>query len=412
MKAEILKILQLQEEGKLTREQAAELLAIIADQAREKATETASPSSGSPGTDSPQVPSTGQGGAPGPRGEGPGKDRGFAAQSAAAIHGLVDTAIGVGATIGRAATVVGGEVASMVHREEGGNFVTLSKVDAPRGENYTFRGNTINVSKISNLILHEAQVNGNTINASKVANLDITCGRFSQCNVSGSSVSNVSITGPETTELAPAQTGAGTEASAADGAVGGGAATAAAPTSLAGIRALTFNASKFSRVRVEGASVLETSTIQAAVVKDWSLKVSTLRDSKINDAQVSGLALEQADVKELMIERSHIQGVKVNSATLEKVTLSGVRAADVKFAGGTWKDVKFARESAALGGRESLLHETAFENCDLTGCAFTGCTFRRTMLRNLKLSGLCVRNVDFTGMTLENEADFRRAAGI
>jgi uncharacterized protein YjbI with pentapeptide repeats len=399
MKAEILKILQLQEEGKLTQEQAAELLAILADQAREKATETAPP--GSP-SDSPNMPSPGQGGAPGPRGGS--KDKSFAASSAAAIHGLVDTAIGVGATIGRAASVFGGEVANMVHRDQGGNSVTLSKVDAPAGENYSFRGNTINVSKISHIVLHEAQVNGNTFNASKVAHLDITRGRFSQCNVSGSSVSNVSITGPETAALAPAAPS-----------IAGGEAPAGVPPVLAltaGLRSVTFNASKFSRVHVEGASVLETSTLQAAAVKDWSLKASALRDSKINDAHVAGLALEQAEVRGLVIERCHIQGLKALGATLDNVTLSGIRAVDVKFAGGAWREVKIAREAAALGGRECQMQESIFENCELTDCDFAGCTFRRTTLRNLKLTGTSVRNVDFTGMTLENETDFRRAAGI
>ena len=383
MKAEILKILQLQEEGKLTRDQAAELLAILADQAREKTGETAPP---------PKVPSEGTGGAPGPRG---GSDSGsFAASSSAAIHGLVDTAIGVGSTIGRVASVFGGEVVNMVHRDEGGNSVTLSKVDAPAGEAYAFNANTINVSKISNLTLHQAEVTGNTVNASKIAHLDITRGRFTQCNVSGSSLSNVTIAGPLPSETAALTTPGGE----------------GVPT--AGIRGVTFNASKFSRIHLLGASALEVSTIQAAAVKDWTLTGSTLRESKMNDANVAGLALEQSAVTGLMIERAHVQGLKATGATLEQVTLSGLRVSDLKITGGTWNDVKIRREAASIGGRDCLISETTFDNCTLTGCEFAGCTFRRTTLRNLKLAGLAVRNVDFTGLTLESEEAFRRAAGL
>jgi uncharacterized protein YjbI with pentapeptide repeats len=414
MKAEILKILQLQEEGKLTREQAAELLAILADQAREKTGETAATSEGH------NPPSEGSGGASGPRVAGSGaegeSDRSFAFSSAAAIHDLVDTAIGMGATIGRAASVFGGEVVNMVYRQEGGNAVTLSKVEAPTGEDYAFNGNTINVSKISDITLRQAQVRGNTINASKMAHLAITRGRFSQCNISGSSVSHVSITGPAA-EAPPPASPTPQSSSTTSAAAAAPAETAAAPSATTtalvptGIRGVTFNASKFSRINVEGVSALEVCTIQAAAVKDWSLVGSTLRDSKINDAHVAGLSLEDAAVTGLLIERSSVQSFKLRKATLDKASFISLRVSDVTISGGQWTDVKFRREAGGTM-RECLLSETLFENCELAACEFVGCTFRRTTLRNVKLAGITVRNVDFTGMTLESEADFRRAAGI
>jgi uncharacterized protein YjbI with pentapeptide repeats len=372
MKTEILQILRMQQEGKITQDQAAELLAVLADQAREK-TGTAEPS---------QVPPAGKGGAPGPR---EARERSFAASSTAAIHGLVDTAIGVGATIGRAASVFGGEVVEMVHRDEGGNSVTLSKVDAPAGENFSFSGNTINVSKVALLTLRHAEVCGNTVNASKVAHLNITAGRFSQSSISGSSVTGITINGPDAPDAAGI---------------------------AAGIRGLTLNASKFSRVHLDGKSALEVSTIQAGAVKDWQFTNATLRDSKVNDASVSGLALTDSALRGLTIERSHVQQLHVRGATLQDVRLSGLKVHDVKITGGTWNDVKIRRENSGLGGRETLLNESAFENCDLTGCEFAGCTFRRTTFRNLKLAGITLRNIDFTALTLETEEDFRRVAGV
>ena len=49
MKDQILKILQMQEEGKLTRDQAAEILAVLADGAREKQSDKGSAPSGGGG---------------------------------------------------------------------------------------------------------------------------------------------------------------------------------------------------------------------------------------------------------------------------------------------------------------------------------------------------------------------------
>jgi len=381
MKAEILNILRMQQDGKLTQDQAAELLAVLADQAREK--------------DAASTQNAPTGEAPGPRGKpepGP-ADRGFnVAAASAAFHGLIDTAMGVGATVGRAATVWGTEFLQMVHRDEGGNSVTLSKVDSPHGDGFSFRDNTINVSKVSDLNFSQAQISGNTINASKVSHLAVTRGRFVQCNISGSSLGSVTIEGPA--EAIVAGTGEGT-----------------VPT---GIRAVTFNASKFARVRISGSSTLETCTIQATAAKDWVLtENASLKDSRINDSHVAGMHLERTAAATLCIERSNIQSLVCRDAALESVTFSGVRFSDVTITGGRWTRVKFHREPASsLGGRETFVNESTFENCTLTDCDFAGCTFRRTTLRNLNLTGISIRNIDFTAMKLETQEDFRRAAGI
>src|SRR5438270_469888 len=52
----------------------------------------------------------------------------FAHAAASSLHDLVDTAMGVGTTVGRAATVIGTELVNKMHREEAGNSFTLSTV--------------------------------------------------------------------------------------------------------------------------------------------------------------------------------------------------------------------------------------------------------------------------------------------
>ncbi len=378
MKTHILKILQMQQEGKLTQDQAAELLAVLADQARDK-----------DGASAQHAP---QGEAPGPRGEASKGTGGKGAFNAsAAFHGLVDTAIGVGTTVGRAASVWGTEFLHMVHRDEGGNSVTLSKVDSPHGDGFSFRDNTINVSRVAALNFSQAQVAGNTINASRVAHLAVMRGRFVQSTISGSSLSHLTIDGP-----AEALAAAGEEV---------------VPT---GIRATTINASKFARVRLAGSSTLETSTIQATAAKDWVFsEKSSLKDSRINDSHVAGLSLERSTLASLAIERCHVQSFVCRDLALESVSFSGLRISDLTLVGGSLKRVKFHRESAnPMGGRESMMHESTFENCTLTDCEFAGCTFRRTTFRNLALTGISVRNIDFTALKIETDADFRKAAGI
>jgi uncharacterized protein YjbI with pentapeptide repeats len=402
MKSEILRILQMQQDGKLTQDQAAELLAILADQAREKESSGVS-------TDA-MCFSAGRKdskGAPGPRGRAPagnqpGTDDGCSRLSAA-VHDMVDTAVGIGATVGRAATVWGTEFASMVHREQAGNTITMSKVDPPAGTDFVFRENLINVSKLSDLSLQHAELSYNGINASRVAHLEITHGRLSQCQVSGSSVSFVTIEGrqqpAQATEATPAE---------ADGAA----------WSQGVIRGVTLSATKFARVRVLGGSAIDACTLQASALKDISLTAGAgLRDSKIIDSVVAGLEIDGENggaLRGATIERSNVQGLKISGAALDCVALHGVKISDATFAGGKWTNVRFKRDPLALGGggRECLLQESRFDNCTLADSEFAGCTFRRTTFRNLNLSGITVRHVDFTGLIIDSDVAFRKAAGI
>jgi len=383
MKSEILEILRMQEEGKLTREQAAELLSALADQAREKG--------GAPGNGG-GTQGTPSEGAPGPQGEGPGGGgekkscgsagaRGSAATATAAIHDIVDAAIGMGVTVGRAATVWGGEVVNMVHRDDGANSITLSSVTPPTGANFSFRNNTVNVSKVGPLTLNMAEFCGNSFNASKVANITVTGGRFSQCNISGSSLNHVTIEGPSATD--------GTESPAV------------------GIRGCTVNASKLVRVRLLGESALEGCIFQASAVKELELRDHTLiKDSRVNDSVIASAAFERVRGSTVIFNRSTVNALLVRDIVLDRVTLGAARVMDFKLTGGAWTNVCFVREST------SVLQESTFDNCTLADCTFIGCTFRRTTLRNLKLTGISVRNVDFTGLTLETDEAFRRAAGI
>ena len=178
MKAEILQILQMQKDGKLTQDQAAELLAMLADPAREKDR------------------STERQGAQGPQAAAREAGGGMSSAAAATLHSLVDTAVSVGATVGRAATVWGGELVGMVHREESGNTLTLSKVEPPAGDGYTFKSNAFNVSKVSRLTLNGSEFANNTVNASDLSHVTLTRGRLSQCNFASSSVSRVTVEGP------------------------------------------------------------------------------------------------------------------------------------------------------------------------------------------------------------------------
>ena len=294
MKSQILKILQMQEQGKLTQDQAAELLAVLADQAREKGVPLEG--GGVAGGGEEERPrrergrgtsvagrSAGPAGPPPPRPTSPSTGNcagGFGSTAAAAIHELVDTAIGVGTTVGRAASMWGGEFLNMVHRDEGGNSVTLSKVDGPQGEAYSFRGNTVNVSKIVHLHLQQAEFSGNCLNASKVAHVEITPAFFAvQCERQCAHARDHRRKWRRIPGGTPEAGEAGT-------------------VQVAGIRNVTFNATKFTRVTLGGNSSFENSASRRRP-SDVELipPGSVLKDMRrVNDSTLAALRMDKASV--------------------------------------------------------------------------------------------------------------------
>src|ERR1700744_3628844 len=179
MKDQILKILAMQEEGKLTRDQAAEILAVLADGAREK---------------NEQSPPRG---VPRPEGEGCcGASGGSGAGGSGAFKEFVDKVTEMGTKVGHSATVWGGELMNTVHRDEGGNSVTLSKMEVPTtGEGGAMRGNVLSLSKMGRVTLTRGELANNVLTASKFSRIEVTDGKFVQCDVSGSSLTEIAVVG-------------------------------------------------------------------------------------------------------------------------------------------------------------------------------------------------------------------------
>ncbi|MGN6371052.1 MAG: pentapeptide repeat-containing protein [Phycisphaerae bacterium] len=298
MKDHILKILEMQEEGKLTREQAAELLAALADGAREKKEQYNT-------------------GAPRPEGEGGvcGCGGGAAGGAPGAFKEFVEKVTEVGASVGRSATVWGGEVMNAVHREEGGNSVTLSKMEAPTvgggGEGSVFTGNVLSMSKMGRVELTRGELARNVFTASKFSRVEITDGKFVQSDVNGSALTEIAVTGSV-------------------------------------VRAVVFTGVKCARWRLEGNSALDGCTVQASSLKgitfgggslrgvvmtgcsisDLTVKQTTVSGGKWSDCKVDGLLLENCELENCqfvgcVMRGTRIVGVKASGRVVRNLDLSG-----------------------------------------------------------------------------------------
>ncbi|HUO06839.1 MAG TPA: pentapeptide repeat-containing protein [Phycisphaerae bacterium] len=303
MKAEILKILEMQAEGKLTREQAAELLAVLADGAREKNEQDARTGS---------APSAGGCSGAGSTGGG-------------AFRDFVDKVTEMGTKVGHSASIWGGEIMNTVHRDEGGNSVTLSKLDAPPlGENGVFRGNVLSLSKVARLTLNRSELANNIVTASKFSRVELTESKFTQCDISGSSLTELTLVNSV-------------------------------------IRAVVFAGVKCARLRLEGNSALDGCTVQATSMKgltgtegttlrgvtiagcmlaDVTMRQTTLEQVRLSDCKADGLMLEECAWRNCQLIACKMRGTKIRGVTLEGRVLRNLDLSGKTIEG----DEAFARE--------------------------------------------------------------------
>ena len=229
-----------------------------------------------------------------------------------AFKDFVDKVTEMGTKVGHSATVWGGELMNTVHRDEGGNSVTLSKMEVPTtGEGGAMRGNVLSLSKMGRVTLTRGELANNVLTASKFSRVEVTDGKFVQCDVSGSSLTEIAVVGSV-------------------------------------VRAVVFAGVKCSRLRLEGNSALDGCTIQASSVKgmtlagttvrglavtgcalaDVALKQTTVTGGKWNDCRADGLVLENCEFENCQwvgckLRGTRIVGVKLSGRVMRNLDLSG-----------------------------------------------------------------------------------------
>ena len=256
------------------------------------------------------------------------------------------------------------------------NTAMFAKADEPEGEDYRCDDNRINVSQIKGLHLVRAEFCNNDLNAAGIARLEITGGKFSDNAMRGSYLKRSLI---EDSEVIGNQFNG---------------------VQLVG---LTLGTAKLTNSRFNGAQVkdfgLANSTMDNTRFNGVNLRSVVLKaDSAMNDVTVNGLMgkdwlLDNATMVNVDFKGLRITGLVLDHTRLENCT---IRSTD-------WT-------GQLERGDLSLVRDLTIEHSMCKNCEFIDCRFDRTTLRNVQASDLVFESVDFTDMTFESTADFARLA--
>lgn len=265
------------------------------------------------------------------------------------------------------------------------NTSTLSKAEAPDGSGFVCRGNRLSVSSLRDLRLQEAEFCDNELNAAGLSDLDVRDGRFNGNAISGSSLKHVVVAHGDVT-------------------------------------ANQFNGAQLASLTVTGAT-LTGSRVQGTQIRDV-----TLADARLDTLRLDGVKLKSVQLE----AQSHLNQVKLTGVFGRDWTFRDAQLSDVVLSG--WRIDGFTLTRVGLEhcrftndyvqhytrGRHRRHHlpsgrDICMDRVMMKNCEFVNCTFDSTTIRNCSVEDLCFEDVDFSGMTIsssEQLAELARKADV
>ena len=352
MNDQILKIMEMNRDGKISDDQAAQLLAAL--------TEGGTPVSGNGRPAAPSAPAT--------------PDAYEQRSRRASVPGLSNLG-----------TVIAGfmqeKMGAVKNRTIDFNGEPHLVDDDSRCEDNTMYG-----SDVGDVTLQKAEFCQNTLNATRFNNVMIKRGRMSSCNIKGAAVDGVSVTDGQLEKSS--FTGAHVAGFAIEG-------TRVAHCSFTGSRIDDWN-------------------VSGSQVGDSSFNCVNLSEVEVsNGSEIQDLSMNGVDGNNVVIHHSHFRHVNMNSvrlervqfdkAELEHVTFSGHEQSQTVFRRVLLRDVKFRLREGLGSLARFKLEDMEVKNCNFVNCDFEGCTMRGFILEDV-----ACENVDFMDRTIETLQDFLR----
>ncbi|MEO7425266.1 MAG: hypothetical protein ABI036_08765 [Fibrobacteria bacterium] len=375
MKAEIQQILQMNKAGTITDEQAAELLAELArkDRNGDHEKNTREPKEGAESGPVDWDPS------------------GFVEPILSKVNDTVksalDAAFGPKGHHGSGERPGGwamhgswrhGRMGGFADRERSGgmdgNAIHMSRFDFPRGKDYTFLENAIRMSSVRNVRMERAEMTRNTIDMSKVDGVQVLDGKVRGCEIRASSVEDWNLAG-----------------------------TVANAVSIQGSKVEDFHCREgveLDNLRIQGASLKDFGIIGPAKLAEVRINGSTVADVKIIRTSIARGEIQGSQLVDVFLE-----GCEVKELTVRLLSLL-----DAAFTACAFQDVVFSGSDKWLGKRMGF-KDVRMDNCRMDKVLFSNCKLTGVVLKNITLRDRQFRDLELTGLTLDGDEAFLRAAG-
>ncbi len=299
----------------------------------------------------------------------------------------------------------------------GGNAQDSSRVEAPEGESFEFRGNRVAFSKLSGMRYVRSRIKDNSFSASTFKDAELIDSTLEDSSFSGASVHELRM-----------------EGSHIDGMILAGAKVGR--TSLTGksvLKDTRIAGGGFTGLSLSTGSRIEDTRFSGTAVTTLSLtEASLIKDCRLNGAALSHVTLERSSFKNLRISGCALGNTVFAGTNMEDSAFRGLRLRDSEIRNSRFKDSKF--EGIAFDGlqvQDCKVSNTAFRDpfhkafgpfqksadklslvdCELENVEFVDCTFRETTLKGIKAKDMHFRGVDFSGRIIERIEELEALAG-
>jgi uncharacterized protein YjbI with pentapeptide repeats len=368
VKAEIQKIMAMNKSGALTDEQAANLLAALA--------ETGSSKSGSDAGDEKEAGSewNGRGGFHQWHGFHSHGHWGMGEFDAHHLRRRIRHAVRHGHWDNILEGVVDGIFGGLDHVPEGENTISRSRVESPEGRDFVFKANAIDCSHVSGLEFQDAEVTGNRIRSTRLSSLRISPGKLVQSMLLASSLDKLSLAESEISEL-------------------------------------RLRASKWRNISLADRSALRSLECNASAIEDLALRQhSSWTASSLHGVHISGLDLRDSSLNDVRMTAGFLKDVVFDEVRADKLVLRGMGFKDVTLKQSEFNDVLFA-PPAGWKWKWARFDSVRIEQSRLSGVSFTECRLSKCNIRNVTVSDLALKGIDLSGQSIDGTEAFLKAVG-
>jgi uncharacterized protein YjbI with pentapeptide repeats len=243
----------------------------------------------------------------------------------------------------------------------GRNSIHMSRFDYPEGKDIVFAGNVIRMSSVKDLRMERSGMEGNTIDMSKADDLRLKDARLKDCEIRASSLDDWHL----------------------DGAV-------LEAISVQGSRVADLQGSGGSearKARIQGASLKDLRIAEGTRVRDLLVNGSSLSGLRLARTELEASEILNSALADFSLAGCRARNLMIRSLSAKHAAFADCALTDVVFAAeAKWawkkhglKDVRF--EGCTFG-------KVLFADCRLADCEIRNVALEDRRFRNLDLAGL------------------------
>jgi uncharacterized protein YjbI with pentapeptide repeats len=243
----------------------------------------------------------------------------------------------------------------------GRNSIHMSRFDYPEGKDIAFTGNVIRMSSVKDLRMDRSEMAGNTIDMSKADDLRLKDSKLKDCEIRASSVDDWHLDGCVLEALAVQ----GSRVADLQGTGG----------------------SALRQVRIQGSSLKDLRLAEGSRTEDLLINGSSLSGLRLSRSELRGSEIRNSSFADFALHGCRAERLMLRSLSAKQAAFADCVLTDVAFsAEGKWGWKKHGLKDVRFEG--CAFEKVVFADCRFSDCVIRNVTLRDRRFRDLDLAGL------------------------